>query len=474
MPALSGERFAAVAPMDGRVLAEVAACAEADVDRAVRAAYQAFEQGRWSRAHPRDRKATLLRFSQLVRERLEELALLESLDVGKPIGDALAVDVPGAARTIEWYAEAIDKLYGEVAPTARSALAMVTREPLGVVGAVVPWNYPLIIGSWKIAPALAAGNSVVLKPSEEASLSALLLARLASEAGIPDGVFNVVPGQGPVAGAALGRHQLVARIAFTGSPEVGRRFLGYAAESNGKEVSLELGGKSPQIVLADVADLDVAAEAVVWGICYNAGQTCNAGSILVTVPEVREKLLTLVAERASRLVVGDPLDPLTQMGPLVNRRQHERVCGYLKLAAEEGGRFLSPLDPRSGAIEEGGSSLYVLPTIIDGVKPSARVAQEEIFGPVLVHVAADDTDHAVAIANGTRYGLAASVWTSDLRTAHVVARELRAGTVWVNTFDASDVITPFGGFKDSGFGRDKSLHAIDAFTALKTTWISLS
>ena len=476
VPAVSGERFTTTSPHDGRVLAEVAACGPQDVDRAVRAAHAAFESGAWSKADPAVRKRVLLRFADLILEHAEELALLETLDVGKPIGDTTTVDVPKTAAAIRWYAEAIDKRYDEIAPTPRSALALVTREPLGVIGAIVPWNYPLMITSWKLGPALAAGNSVVLKPSEDSTLGSLLLAELATEAGVPDGVFNVVPGLGPVAGAALARHDLVAKIAFTGSPAVGRMLMQYAGQSNGKQVVLELGGKSPHVVLAD-ADLDAAAEAITWGIYYNAGQTCNAGSLLITVPQVREQLLALIAEKTKAFTIGDPLDPATQIGPLSSIRHQRRVLDYLAVAEHEGGRFLAggpqpaltdPATPAAPLV-----SPFVAPTVIDGVTPSARVAQEEIFGPVLVHLPAADADEAVRLANGTRYGLAAAVWTRDLATAHRAARDLRAGTVWVNTFDASDVITPFGGFGDSGFGRDKSLHAFDAYTALKTTWIDL-
>ena len=467
-PAQSGERFATSTPRDGSHLADVAACGEADVDRAVRSAHAAFESGIWSQADPAHRKAVLLRFADLVLENVEELALLESLDVGKPISDSLAVDVPGAARTLRWYAEAIDKTYDQIAPAPRSVLAMITREPLGVVGAVVPWNYPLLISSWKLAPALASGNTVVLKPAENSSLSALLLAELGSQAGLPDGVFNVVPGLGPVAGAALGRHDLVAKLAFTGSPAVGRRFLGYAAESNAKQVALELGGKSPQVVLNDAQDLDSVASSVAWGIYYNAGQTCNAGSLLITEPAVRDELLRKVVSLTKGFVVGDPLDPTTQMGPLSSYPQRERVNGYLDLVDSEGGHLLTTETAASGP------GPYVAPTVVDGVSAASRLAQEEIFGPVLVHLPAKNLDEAVALANGTRYGLVASVWTSDISNAHRTARRLRAGTVWVNTFDASDVITPFGGFGDSGSGRDKSLHALDAYTALKTTWINLT
>ena len=466
-PALSGRRLADISPRDGTVIAEVAAADAADVDVAVRSSLDAFGDGRWREADPRHRQQVLLRWSELILEHTEELALLETLDVGKPISDSLSVDVPGAARTVRWYAEAIDKVYDEIAPAPRRALALVTREPLGVVGAVVPWNYPMIIAMWKVAPALATGNSVVLKPDERAPLSALRLAALATEAGLPEGVLNVVPGPGPEAGAALGRHPMVAKIAFTGSGAVGRKFLGYAAESNAKQVSLELGGKSAQVVLADAPGLRAVAETVGWGIYYNAGQTCNAGSRLVTVPEVRDELLSHLRDFTDALRVGDPLDPATQMGPLVTAAHRERVSGYVELARQEGGSV------RGGAERDDDGGVFLDPAVVTDVAPGARVAQEEIFGPVLVALEAKDELQAVQVANETGYGLAASVWTKSLGTAHRMARKLRAGTVWVNTFDASDVITPFGGFGDSGSGRDKSLHALESYTALKTTWIDL-
>ena len=469
-PALDGATFDTIAPRDGGWIASVSAAAEADVDAAVRAGARAFDCGVWSRADRRERQRVLLKLSDLMLENLDELALLESLDSGHPINDARGVDVPNAARTVRWYAEALDKIYDEVAPTPRNALAFVTREPLGVIGAVVPWNYPLIITAWKIAPALAAGNSVVLKPAELTSLSALKLAELAAQAGLPAGVFNVVPGLGPVAGQALGRHPLVEKITFTGSPAVGRRFLSYAGQSNGKQVALELGGKSPQVVLNDVEDIKACASAVAWGIFYNSGQTCHGGSRLIVDERVHDELVAEVLRVGRGLVLGDPLDESTQIGTIASAVQLDRVLSYTDIAEQEGaivygGRRVYPDGLRDG--------FYVEPTVFTGVDNAGRLGQEEIFGPMLAVTTVRGAAEAVRVANESAYGLAAAVWTGNVTTAHTVARELHAGTVWVNTYDVADVITPFGGFKSSGSGRDRSLHAFDAYTALKTTWINL-
>jgi acyl-CoA reductase-like NAD-dependent aldehyde dehydrogenase len=467
--AADGRTFADASPRDGRVVAEVARGAGADIDRAVRAARRAFEGGAWALADPAQRRLVLLRLAELMTEHAEELARLESVDVGHPISDARTVDVVNATRCVTFYAEAIDKLYGEIAPTGADDLALVAREPIGVVGAVVPWNYPLIVTAWKLAPALAMGNSVVLKPAEQSPLSALRLVELASEAGLPDGVLNVVPGFGEEAGEPLGRHADVDKIAFTGSVPVGRLFLRYAGESNGKAVSLELGGKSPQIVLADAADLAAAAEAIGWGIFYNAGQTCHAGSRVIVVPEVRDELIERLTAFAAGMAPGDPFDPATVLGSLVSDEHLHNVMAHLERARADGARVLFGGEPASPVA--GGA--YLGPTLVQADDPALAIVQEEVFGPVLAIQTARDADHALALANGTRYGLAAALWTSDLTTAGRLARRLRAGTVWVNSFDRSSMATPFGGMKESGHGRDRSLHALDAYGQLKTTWIHL-
>ncbi|GGV36612.1 aldehyde dehydrogenase [Actinomadura cremea] len=467
--AASGATFDRVSPRDGTVIARVAEGDETDVDRAVAAARAAFQDGRWARRSPRERRAVLQRLARLVEEHAEELALIEAVDMGKPFTDALAVDLRVTVQTLDFYAEAIDKTYDEVAPTAEDVLATITREPLGVVAAVVPWNFPLMMAIWKVAPALAVGNSVVVKPAEQSPLTALRLAELAAEAGLPAGVLNVVPGFGPTAGRALGLHMDVDAVAFTGSGAVGRRFLRYAAESNIKQVSLELGGKSPQIVLPDAPGLDRVAEAVATGIFFNQGEVCTGGSRLLVHRSIKDELLGKVLDASRRKRVGDPLDPGVDIGALVESAHLERVLGYIDAGREEGARAV--LGGNRVLAETGG--YYVEPTVFDRVDPHMRIAQEEIFGPVLSVIEFDSVDEAVRIANGTAYGLAAAVWTTDLSTAHRVSRRLRAGTVWVNCYDDSDITVPFGGYGQSGFGRDKSLHALDKYAHLKSTWIKL-
>ena len=466
--AVSGATFDAISPIDQRVLAKVAAGDSHDVDKAVAAAKRTFENGVWRDLNPRDKKTIMLKWADLIREHYEEIALLETLEVGKPIGDTSGYDALAVARVIQWYGEAIDKRYDEIAPAPTNSLAMITREPLGVIGAIVPWNYPIVIASWKIGPALAMGNSMVLKPSEESSLAILRIAQLGIEAGIPKGVFNVVTGLGDQAGQALARHMDVAKIAFTGSGPVGKKMLQYAAESNLKQVALELGGKSPQVVLDDVVDLDKAASTIAWGIYYNSGQTCNAGSRVIVHESIKAALTAKLAEFVGNFKVGDPLDPTTQMGPVVSLKQRDRVNSYLELVGDTGEKFIF------GGKKPSGNDCYFEPTLIDGVKHDSRLVQEEIFGPVIVIETFKTDAEALALANGTNYGLAASVWSGNISRAHNFAKKLRAGTVWINTFDMSDVITPFGGFNGSGSGRDKSLHALDGYSALKTTWVDLS
>jgi acyl-CoA reductase-like NAD-dependent aldehyde dehydrogenase len=467
--AASGSTFDCVSPLTGQVLTPVAACDVADVDLAVLGARAAFEAGTWSRAAPRVRKRVMLRFAELIRKHADELAQLETIDMGKPIRDSRRSDIPGSAACIQYYAEAVDKIYDQVAPTGPDDVAMVVREPLGVVGAVVPWNFPLLMACWKLGPALATGNSVVLKPAEQSPLTALRIATLASEAGLPDGVLQVLPGFGETAGQAIGRHPDVDLVAFTGSTEVGKLFLRYSGESNMKRTALECGGKSPHIVMPD-ADLDAAAQAAAWGIFYNSGEVCNAGSRLLVHEQIKDEFLEKVATVAGGIRAGDPLDPATRMGAMVDSTQLDRVLGYIEAGRREGAR----LHLGGSRVKQETGGFFIEPTIFDAVDNSMTIAREEIFGPVLSTLSFGDTEQAMQIANDTVYGLAAAIWTRDISTAHRAARALRAGIVWVNCFDAGDMTTPFGGFKQSGFGRDKSLHAMEKYTDLKTIWIKLS
>ncbi|NWD67135.1 aldehyde dehydrogenase [Pseudomonas gingeri] len=463
----SGKTFSTVNPATDEVLAQITACNADDVDFAVAKAKEAFEDGRWHKLSPGERKKVLLRFADLLEQNAHELAVMESLDSGKPVRECQLTDVPETIHTIRWHAELIDKIYDNTAPTGAATLALVVREAIGVVGLVLPWNFPLLMLAWKIAPSLAAGCSIVVKPAKETTLTALRVAELAYQAGIPAGVFNVLSGGGRDVGEPLGRHMDVSMVSFTGSTETGRLFLNYAADSNLKRIVLECGGKNPAVVLKDVEDLDLVASHVVNGAFWNMGENCSASSRLIVHADIKDALLERIGAQLRDWKLGNPLDPQNRLGAMVSKAHFEKVRSYIVQAGTEKLRVVF------GGKTEG--EIFVEPTVVDGVGSDSRLFQEEIFGPVLAVTTFTDMGEAIALANDSVYGLAASVYTDNLRHAIKLSREIRAGVVTVNCFGEGDAGTPFGGYKESGFGgRDKSIWAHDQYTELKTIWIDVS
>ncbi|MBA3513780.1 MAG: betaine-aldehyde dehydrogenase [Pyrinomonadaceae bacterium] len=466
----SGKTFTTPNPATGENLAEVSEADKADIDKAVSAARRAFE-GKWSKMSARDRGRILYKLSKLIEEHSSELAALETADNGKPIKESTYVDLPQVAENFEYFAGWATKIEGETIPVPGQMFNYTLREPVGVCGQIIPWNFPLLMAAWKLAPALAAGNTVVLKPAEQTPVTAMELGKLIQEAGFPEGVVNIVPGYGETAGAALAAHPGIDKIAFTGSTEVGK-LIAKAAAENLTKVSLELGGKAPNIVFAD-ADMDQAVSGAMMGIFFNQGQVCCAGSRLFVEEKVKEEFLGLLKEKASRIKVGDPMDKATHMGPQVSAEQLSRIKGYVDVAQKEGATVLSGGESPQleGAFQNG---YFFQPTIFSDVNNQMRVAQEEIFGPVVSVITFRDEDDLIKQANDTIYGLSAGIWTRDITRAHRFAKEIKAGVVWINTFNMFNAASPFGGYKQSGYGREMGKHALEMYTHVKSVWVDLS
>lgn len=465
-----GRTFPSINPATGETIIDVARGGEAEINRAVAVARKAFKAGSWSRMDPRARMAVLEKFSALIEANAEEFAVLDSLDMGKPVMDMMNIDIPGSVTSLKFFAETIDKIEGAVTNTAANALHYILRQPLGVVGIIVPWNYPLMMAAWKLGPALATGNSVVLKPAEQSPLSANLLAELFIEAGGPAGVLNVVHGLGEEVGKALALHNDVDKIAFTGSTEVGKLLMIYAGQSNMKRVSTECGGKTPQIILGDYDDLDTAVTYAVNGIYGNQGEVCNAGSRILVDKRIHDDFVERFAARTKEnFVLGDPLDPSTTIGPLVTASHQKRVLNYIDIGRKEG----AALRFGGGTFGAAPAGAYVEPTLFTGVNNSMQIAREEIFGPVATVIPVDGVEDAIEIANDSIYGLAASIWTRDISKAHIFARDIEAGVVWVNCFDHGDMTSIWGGYKQTGNGRDKCLEALTQYTQTKSVWVNL-
>mgnify|MGYP001320630073 CR=1 FL=1 len=466
----AGKFMESINPATGSILTNISACDESDVNYAVEVSRKAFNSGEWANKHPSERKAVLLKLAQLIEENKTELAVLESLESGKPISECEITDLPETIVTIQWHAEAIDKMYDQISPANVDAVGLITREPLGVVGCVLPWNFPLMMLAWKIAPALAGGNSVIVKPAEQTSMTALRVAELATEAGIPKGVLNVLPGEGPDVGEPMGRHLDIDAISFTGSTEVGRLFLEFSGQSNLKKIILECGGKNPAVVLSDANNLDGVAEHVVYAALWNMGQNCTANSRLIVHKSLKDTLLEKVIEKMADWRTGDPLDPSNQLGAIISREQYDKILGYIEIAKEQGAVLV-----KGGNAIESGKGMFIEPTLFTNVTPEMIIAQEEIFGPVFAMMVVDSDEKAIQLANETSYGLQASLFTSSVTKAHKYGRALQAGTVSVNCYGEGDISTPFGGYKLSGFGgRDNSLMAHDQYTETKTLWIDIS